>query len=233
MAIKMKKLLIKDCILSIRTGWPLILFVVALSGLLYTVVYSDMELEYIEISIKSGVIYSGAYVIPVVAMLLIQSTFAEEKKNKIIQVLIANQFLPSLIWLSKFMVSYAIGYICYAFSLIVNEIAVYFTFGIVLKYSYDEVLLMAFIMPLICLGGVALLWFVMWITKNLGIMLIGFVPTFLYLIAIYGSVYIVENNIDISIGLALLLAVVAFVCIFIIINLVKHISTEYIVNIQG
>lgn len=228
----MCRLLCKDFLHYFKIGGLFLsIFVILIGGFVYSYMYFEYEREIAIILIKNAMIFSCPTIAAMISVLLIQSSFASEIKDNVITVILANGFKPSEIWLSKLVSSYLIGYTCFVLSLGLNEIVVFLNWNYLLHFALQEIIFMFIIFPIIGFAVVAILWLIIWITKHIGIMIIGFVPTIIYIISIFFSAYIYEHN-NIAVASIILVMILSIIILIAIIQLINRISLEYIANIH-
>jgi hypothetical protein len=229
----MKTLIKKDYLHYLKLGTVFfVLFVVAISGFMYIISYDDIEVNVIKQSLHGSVVFSALTVITMVTLMIILSSFGDEKKEKIIIVLLANNFDPVRIWLSKLITAFSIGYVSFLLSTLLTEISVYVKWGFWMVLSVQESIMMFFMMPIISLAFCGLVWLALWVTKNIGMYLIGLIPFATYMFGMYFCLLIAKYNITINFWLAFIVLAVALGIIAFISFVIKKISYEYLSNIH-
>ncbi|MDD6071337.1 MAG: hypothetical protein PUC12_11085 [Clostridiales bacterium] len=229
----MKKLLKKDILHYYKSaGLLLCLLASCVTPLINCVLYSDFEQSIVEISLGISFVFMSPMIICIVISLLLTSSFAIEIKDKTIIYLFANRIKQQDIWISKLIAAFVLAYVTLIVSSIIFEVAVYMQWSFWIKYSFEQILLMYLIFPVISLAFSAILWLLMWVTKSLGNMIAGIFPTGLYMFSIYFCQTLVDKNIDINWYVVLSSIIVTLIVLALIHNAIRKVSKEYWVNIH-
>ena len=228
----MRKLLKKDFLHYIRLGAVfLVIFATLICGTIFPYIYMDYERDACIHLIEHGGVYTLPLMTAMISTLLIQTSYAADIKDQVLIVLLSNGFKPSDIWLSKLISSYCIGYVCMIISFFINEIVVYMTWHYVMRYQMLEVVYFFMIFPIIGVPLVALLWLLIWVTKQIGVLIVGFLPTILYIAIVFYS-YHIHRTLRVALWSAFLIMVAAIAVVFLILRLINKISLEYIANLH-
>jgi hypothetical protein len=228
----MKRLIYKDLLLFLRIGGVFLATVAMLfCGLIFPCMYMDYEKEMALDFVKNSVVYIMPLMAAMIATLLIQSSYATELKDKVLLAILSNGYRASEFWLSKLLTSYGFGYFCMILSFLIHEITTLVIWDMFIYYSYLEILYLFCIFPVIGFAIVSVLWLLMWVTKHIGAMIVGFVPTILYLLAVYLS-YEVGGMINVALRFVVLALLGAIIMVVIILKLINRVSLEYISNLH-
>lgn len=226
----------KDIKISVRiSGLLLILcslfFCLPIFYILNQTLHSITDVNIINEIIITSTVYFPCITIPMVGTLVFQTSLNEERKNRIIQLLIASKIVPEKIWFAKMIAAIIVSYISILGPLVMTYLYGFIFFGIILTFGKIFLLFYFIITPVISFSFLFIIGLIMWCSKQ-GQFYAGFMPMLSYMAFLYLNIYLLEKKIPINILLVLLIALISIIIITICIFIIKHINSEYIANIE-
>ncbi len=233
----MKILVWKDCKVGLRSVGILIVFI-TLVGYLPILWIVGEQIKAIDndpimlaLYLKTSILFLPAMQIPMIGTLVFQTTLNEDRKNKALQVLVADGTQPNRIWSAKLMASLIIAYGLSCISLLIALVFSRILFRLWIPFDFESLLMVILIVPIISFSFLSIIGTIMWSSRQ-GQALAGLLPVFSYIGCMYFNMYLADKNMLIHLGLLILLFVISALIFFINIILVKHLNNEYIINIQ-
>lgn len=232
----MKNLISKELKVGFRLSGFMVMFSAVLGGFApiffsYETVREIKDSLIIQESIKMCALFLPAMLIPMVGTVFLETTLNEERKNRILHVLMASGLEPQNIWEAKIIAASLVAYICifipfcavWLYGLLLFQIKIYFDTRFIIMYFV--------FIPAIAIAFLNLIGIIMWGSRR-GQFLAGFMPLLSYISCLYLSLYLLENKTSINFWILGATTVLAFAVSFICRFIVKRISKEYIVNIE-
>lgn len=232
----MANLIKKEIIVSLRAvgGMLLLLLLMQFVVIFYMNkgVYETITDQAILNSVfVSTIMLSSLMLIPLIAVLSINAVMAEEKKERILQVLFANGVSVKQIWRSRIfatsVISYVVNFLGLIISFIYIRVAYHMWIGIGLKDFFDMFLLL----PSVAIAVVNIMCLLMWSSKTAQLF-VGFIPSISYIGFMYlGTVQFdffgkLNNPIVECIILGIVVLVIAGCEV-----IAKKISKEYLISV--
>ncbi len=183
--------------------------------------------------ITNMMMYFPAMQIPMIETLLMQSVLGEERRNRIISVLLANGVAPQKIWRSKVLMAMGTAYILNLFSIIIGILYVKVVYGIWINMNLQVSTYLFLLVPMISFAFGSIICLLIWISRR-GQFFIGFIPALSYFACMYMSLLHINinarmNEVLFSLGIIFLSVTVIMVC-----DLVAgSVKKEYLVSMES
>ncbi|MCL2051810.1 MAG: hypothetical protein FWG91_08800 [Lachnospiraceae bacterium] len=181
--------------------------------------------------LRSSLIFLPAMLIPLIGTAVFQTSLNEERKNRILNILLADGVKPNTIWVSKMAASITIAYGISLCSLIISILFIRVSHGILINLDLESILMLLFVVPVISITFFSIIGTIMWYSKQ-GMFFAGLLPLVSYMGILYLNVYLIENNKSINAAMILLLALLSLAVFLVCMIIAKKVKKEHIVNMS-
>lgn len=234
----MKNLIKKEVVVSLRAMGGMLFLLLLVQFVLTFYMNKDVyeaitDETILNAVLVSSIMYFPLMLIPMSAVVLISAVIAEEKKERILQVLFANGVSSKQIWRSKILVTSGISYILNCIAVLSSFIYAKIVYGIWVDIDFKEFFDMFLLLPLLAIAVVNIICLLMWSNKTAQ-SFVGFIPCISYIVCIYLSTLQVElldklNSGTLECIILVIMALIIGGCEVIATKL----SKEYLINIHN
>lgn len=233
-----KNLIKKEVTVSLRAMGGMLLLVLLAQFIVTFYLNKDVfeaitDQEILNSVFVSSIMLYPLMLIPLIAVVLINAVMAEEKKERILQVLFANGVSAKQIWRSRVFAASVISYVVNCLGIIISFVYVRVAFHMWIDIGIKDFFDMFLLLPLVAIAVVNIMCLLMWSSKTAQLF-VGFMPCISYI----GFMYLGTVQFDFfgKLNSAVAECVVLGVVVFVVIGcemIARKISKEYLVNIQS
>lgn len=191
------------------------------------------DFEVLRVVATNTIMYFPAMQIPMIGTLMFQSVINEERKQKIISVLLANGIKPKELWRSKILAGICTSYVMSLFGVIIGVLYCRLVYHVWIQVNYKSMMYLLIIFPAISLAFLDLISLVIWTSKK-GQFFAGFIPAISYIGCMYLNLFQADIHVKISETFFFCMILLLAGLIFLICDVIaKNMSKEYLSSMEA